>query len=113
MSNPLGVNLQARKRDTSEGFHGPMPWAHGTPHWYPLCIFSLLPSLALGPWAQALGLWAWALGPDPWARALGPGPGPGPKHLGDIDIFITKQEPKDYTLREIVNIKNHKTRIQP
>ena len=43
----------------------------------------------------------WALGP--WARALGPGP--GPKHLGDIDNFITKQEPKDYTLREILNMK--------
>ena len=40
-------------------------------------------------------------------RGPGPlGPGPGPKHLGDIDNFITKQEPKDYTLREILNIKN-------
>ena len=58
---------------------------------------SVRPTVGLGPWARALG-------PGPWARALGPGP--GPKHLGDIDNFITKQEPKDYTLREILNMKN-------
>ena len=55
----------------------------------------------MGPGPGPLGP---GLGPGPWAWALGPGP--GPKHLGDIDNFITKQEPKDYTLREILNMKN-------
>ena len=72
------------------------------------------PTVGLGPGPLGPGL-----GPGPWAQALALGPGPGPKHLGDIDNFITKQEPKDYTLREILDNKdiirqepNHKTITQ-
>ena len=52
------------------------------------------------------------LGLCPGARALGRSL--GPKYLGDIDNFITKQEPKDYTLREIqiLNMK-HIIRQEP
>ena len=53
--------------------------------------------LSMSPQCLGPGLKAWAR-----AQALSP----GPKHWGDIDNFITKQGPKDYTLREILNMKN-------